>query len=326
MRYTHNRSKQGDWIAHRLDCQSFQCKNITFESKGAERFEQAFKGLPKDNMYRMWVDRDKQAQGGLVFDVKEPGYAKGMQKCFELVRNTISQPNTLDSIIELHDACIDGVVDSNGKPFRKGIEGVWAYGLQMKSNPVSESARQEWIRDKLIWFFPDQLKYVTQQNAVLKGGDVAQTDAARKEQNRVQAFEALETGNYLSYIRIPQDPRVHSRFDPANTKANETWARAQVSKRWNRYYEVVNRDPRAGDDSILNAISDIVRALEIFHIFPDGNQRTLVFALLTKLLIENGFCPTILANPNVFDGYHSLDELVVDIKEGIMTFRRYLTE
>lgn len=71
----------------------------------------------------------------------------------------------------------------------------------------------------------------------------------------------------------------------------------------------------------LKAIAKVCRALEIFHIFPDGNQRTIIFGLLNKFLIENEFSPVILKDPIIFDGYDCLDELVEEIKQGMERFR-----
>lgn len=70
----------------------------------------------------------------------------------------------------------------------------------------------------------------------------------------------------------------------------------------------------------LIALVRLCRALEILHAFPDGNQRTIVFSLLLKLLIENGFCPTILKEPAAFDGPYSLNELVSQVIDGMALY------
>lgn len=74
------------------------------------------------------------------------------------------------------------------------------------------------------------------------------------------------------------------------------------------------------DEGKLLAIVRLVRALEVAHPFPDGNQRTFVFLLLNKLLLQHGFTPVILNNPVVFDGFLSAQELVDEIKIGFGNF------
>ena len=79
----------------------------------------------------------------------------------------------------------------------------------------------------------------------------------------------------------------------------------------------------AGEDETkkLEAIARFCRALEVLHAFPDGNQRTIAFIFLNKLLLMNGFSPTILPNPYCFDGGYMVSEIVMDIKRGMDIFR-----
>jgi prophage maintenance system killer protein len=72
----------------------------------------------------------------------------------------------------------------------------------------------------------------------------------------------------------------------------------------------------------LAAIADLCQAIEVYHVFKDGNQRTIAFALLPKLLIENGFPPTILERPFMFDGAFTTEEMVLQIEQGIKRFSR----
>jgi hypothetical protein len=60
--------------------------------------------------------------------------------------------------------------------------------------------------------------------------------------------------------------------------------------------------------------------LDQAHLLPDGNIRTIAFGVLPKLLLENGFEPTILHDPNILDGY-SVAEIKVAILQGQKDFR-----
>lgn len=83
------------------------------------------------------------------------------------------------------------------------------------------------------------------------------------------------------------------------------------------YTEIENA---ADKEAKLLAIVAACRKLEIGHFFSDGNQRTIVFVILNKLLLENNFLPVILEDPLVFDGYHSKRELLKDISQGMANF------
>ena len=84
------------------------------------------------------------------------------------------------------------------------------------------------------------------------------------------------------------------------------------------YYEEISQS--STDDQKLSAIANLCRSIEIFHPFPDANLRTVVFALLPKLLLQNGFSPTILDDPKMFEGYQGTDELVTTIIQGQNNF------
>jgi len=73
------------------------------------------------------------------------------------------------------------------------------------------------------------------------------------------------------------------------------------------------------NDERLGAISIFLRSITIFHIFPDGNLRT-VLLLLNKLLVQNGLPTAILDDPNVFGGYYGTSEMIGEIKKGMFNF------
>ncbi|MBF0339623.1 MAG: Fic family protein [Magnetococcales bacterium] len=69
----------------------------------------------------------------------------------------------------------------------------------------------------------------------------------------------------------------------------------------------------------LRAIALVVRELELLHPFPDGNCRTVACVLLTQLLLNYGFTPALLENPNL-DGECSLDQWIGEIRKGMELF------
>lgn len=68
-------------------------------------------------------------------------------------------------------------------------------------------------------------------------------------------------------------------------------------------------------DERLRAIATLVKDIEHLHPFHDVNGRTSTI-LLQRLLIQNGFLPAMLFDPNQIDGY-DLNSLIMAIKSGI---------
>lgn len=70
----------------------------------------------------------------------------------------------------------------------------------------------------------------------------------------------------------------------------------------------------------LKAIVQLCVSLERQHAFKDGNTRTCVTLLLNRELVRHGFSPSILEDPNRFDGY-TLNECVTEVIKGMQNFR-----
>jgi hypothetical protein len=76
------------------------------------------------------------------------------------------------------------------------------------------------------------------------------------------------------------------------------------------------------EDARLTAIARVCQDLDQMHLFADGNIRTVVFLVLNKLLLEQGYSPVIMDEPNVFDA-KSVDQLKALIKAGQRRFRSF---
>jgi len=83
----------------------------------------------------------------------------------------------------------------------------------------------------------------------------------------------------------------------------------------------------AGDnkEEIEKQIVRLCVILEWAHLFDDGNARTIGILLVNYLRLQNGLPPTIMQNPNNFDG-HSFEELLTDMRLGEQRFRSLLVE
>ena len=70
------------------------------------------------------------------------------------------------------------------------------------------------------------------------------------------------------------------------------------------------------DEAKLCVIVSHIQRLERIHPFIDGNGRT-SYILMQRLLIQNGFLPTIMELPNHLDGF-DLDSVVAEVKQGML--------
>ena len=66
----------------------------------------------------------------------------------------------------------------------------------------------------------------------------------------------------------------------------------------------------------IKSIISLVQDCDQLHPFIDGNIRSFAVIFLNHLLMMNGFPPTIMDDPNHFDGY-SVDELVEEVIRGM---------
>lgn len=137
-----------------------------------------------------------------------------------------------------------------------------------------------------------------------------------EEERLIWMGDANIPEDFLSHLSVNDEgPRICS-----NGTTREKVA-AKINELLDNYYKQMSGSQTP--DERLSAIVNLCRAIEIFHAFPDGNQRTIAFALLTKLLVENGFSPAMLDDPAMFDGYYSTVEMVDLIKKGQENYRNF---
>lgn len=99
---------------------------------------------------------------------------------------------------------------------------------------------------------------------------------------------------------------------------DEADAKKRINEHLNTYYSELSKANTENDK--VKAIVKVARALEVGHYFADGNQRTVVFLMLNKFLMENDMLPVIMENPTAFDGYLTIDQLVAEVYRGQRNF------
>lgn len=254
------------------------------------RFDQAFAQFPQEEMWRCYIDWSQQEKGADCFDIDEPGYRSAMEKTFCSLRDTLETELTADEFCRLHDLCVSGVQNKQRAHFKLGF----SFGAQYNFHP----------------------KYTPQ---------IASELVANRQELEDALEEAYEKNIFSGY---PNHPRNSERFlghyDDWGMRSLSSPKPSITKGRLNRLIEEYKRTIRRAltSDEKIRAIVDLCRALEVYHVFADGNQRTIAFVVLQKLLLQNGFPPVILENPVIFDGYCTTEKMRAHIEKGWVRFRR----
>ncbi len=256
---------------------------------------------PAGEQWRLFIDlRRQQKNDPYVFDHKnegdisppERGYFQAMSRVFGRMREELGKRYDVQNFIDLHDRCVDRVFrgeDEEESPLVKGAVNCAYYRMIYA---ITESARREWKEEQLMGDFSDP---ETQQRY-------------DKHQSSPPYVCFFTNGQFV------QKPFWWSQ------RISTDELEEHADEKLTQYYREISRATTA--DEKLSAIVRVCRALEVTHIFSDGNQRTIAFALLTKLLLENGFSPAILNDPYMFDGYLGIKEMVAEVKRGFANFYR----
>lgn len=246
-------------------------------------YDTALKGLPSDQLWRLFIDYNRQDLGALVFDRQEPGYKAAMEKGFSLIRNSMGEKITTLFIETLHDTCIADVLDSSAFGFNsKKEDPACQYGI----GKPTEMARKEWESEELV---------ITVQ-------DIIQGNKRDKKKWLGFCFPDAIGRSYIQSMCQGLDNTI-----------------SKVAQIIEDYYQRV--DAAQGTQEKLEAIARFCRALALCHPFRDGNLRTII-ALLTKCLIEQDLSPVILEDPNVLEGSYSASEMAEKLQIGMEIYQK----
>ena len=265
------------------------CVNNFSVNESRANYDKAFQNFPQKEMYRLFIDKNKQHLGEDAFDKKqsdypgEPGYKAAMSSTFASMRDRIGQRKDADYLIQLHKKCTEGVevykyVPGNyGYDYREienGFKAFRSYGFNLTK--ATCEATMELEEEKLL-IISDQ-----------------------------------PNPDYLSYYK---NGRVYSSY---SDNVKETQVRDKVNFLFNRYYSELEKS-----NNKIRPIVRLCRALQMYHVFDDGNGRTIGFALLDELLMENGFTPCILEDPSLFCGGYCEIEMEKHVRTGMENFKSF---
>jgi ankyrin repeat protein len=299
------------------------CYKTILETKpGKEKYDFAIKWMPEFNghkgdkkLYKLFIDKERLEDPDitetkvplhLMFDVKEPGYFQAMMNAFALMSTQIGKENNVRQIMALHDEAVRGVKDeTENSPFQSGIAQGWHYGLG-HNKPTPENSEE--LMQSQVLLIPELLKTLIPAHGF----------TCQREEN---VFAHISQGPFLSHLKR------QSLYSPTDSyeysiHSNTSGDLAEIEKLLAPYF--LNYEKQIKKITTLQgkleAISELLRALEIYHFFPDGNQRTYAFLMLNKLLLENNIPPVILNDPYMFDGLLNVKEMAKSIIKGLKNY------
>ncbi len=267
-------------------------------------------------LFRLFVDGrfQKKYAGWVGYEAREPGSVKAILNGLEFVLDNFDITSGLHSVYlrELHKTCMSGVQTQNPK----SAPGDLRY-LNSGMPFLATTTTLENIREILE----------------LRRGDgtaVFNTAAFAKRAEDLDADEVhaairqLGRLNYRNWYPNLQDDakaalaQKRSLLDFYEAKHE---VQRQFASKVDQIVAQFNHDIARAEnpDDRLRAIALLVRHLELLHPFADGNCRTFACVLLTQLLLNYEFRPTLLENPNL-DGELSLEQWIGEIKKGMSLF------
>lgn len=276
-----------------------------------EKYKKVFDHFPKNDFYKLFIDKarlespdasEKSAVPHLLFDVKEPGYHDGMMRGFQTLSESMDKKVDLKLLIQLHDSAVKGVFADPQKkrPFALGVSSTYQ-GFGYPHKTVDPEAFRELFEGGILY----NPKVVLDQ---LSPGYLNDKKCIYEEHNILMDFY----DNALVDFDLRKSDQIWSKYN------SEAKVKEVIQPFLDHYYSQIGQVHSLKDK--LRAIAELVRTLEVAHFFLDGNQRTYAFLLLNRLLIENNIPPVILDDPAAFDGYMTLENLVILIQSGISNY------
>lgn len=234
----------------------------------------------------------------------EPGYTLAMLT--GLIELLHSEPNNLTSeqYLRIHNLAMCGVMGINEssdeyRPLndpRKGVE-FQLSSLNATKQGVIEHNSKRTVGVTKVNGILDRLRH---KAPVIEQKSVAEL---REEQIPPEGLQSYFIGRYTE---------IDKAFKFHGARGDDIQGAVLAEKVFQNYYQRIENC--SSDRDKISLIAETCQTLDQLHLFTDGNIRT-VYLIMNKLLKDIGLRPSILKNPNIFDGY-SLNELTEAILAG----------
>lgn len=226
-----------------------------------------------------------------VGDPGEKGYMTLSLYTFFSLMDKVNIPLTLEMVKEIHSNVTNGLTSSENRIYTHFNPGV----LRGENNKIG---------------------FYLVNNA--ESNAVTTTKAGIEELKKQQDMLGIEYFSGRNPRRPDFDnstPMVYA--NPCSSKDIEAKVNAMISRYENGIIEKTILQDK------IELITDLVQKLVRLHPFQDGNGRTFCMQLLNRELLRHNTYPTILYNPNCFEGF-SAGEMVQEIIAGQTRFVKVL--
>ncbi len=264
-------------------------------------------------LYRYAMDWERQLIPNApdVWEAHEPGSLKGVLRAYKHAILIIKEGQniTCDDLIDIHAFCMSFVQDAKFN-FRTQYG-----GFKIGHGNSSEAGLRELAQKQLI----SKNLYRSYNESNCKGVSLV-TGSEQEIFTQLQKLRKSR-GFYLQAYHgdLTQEEAAEMELGKPSERLKNKYRAATIQKIkeiLNNFYLKFGTLSTDDADAKLQAIVILVQDLEQAHPFFDGNCRTFCKVLLNTLLMQYDFHPTLMDNPNKFDGY-SIAELVTLIKEGM---------
>ena len=238
-------------------------------------------GIPPDALWKMCIDQKDIKSGPYVYDFRgqkgEPGYLCAAQSAFMYVMDNLHRPLSVDFIQEVRKHATHQVRLMEGSI---GGDTFMCFGRMPSGGGTGDTGHPEQrqhiekedLAEILEYGFADLFTYE-------KGPDTKLVYLS----SGIDHFQELINGSYGEGTKKKEyagtvEEALQSIIDEYNTRIKNAKT----------------------DEDKLYAIARFGKMLDTLHPFSDGNMRTVVL-ITNKLLVENGFSPTIMPDPNNID-------------------------
>jgi len=260
--------------------------------------------LPFPLQWRLGIDRYFHSFGPHYFDQDlSKNYLSGMLKCWRFLDQIRDRKIDACLLRMIHDVFVNrGSFQS--APLEKGYASSWSFAMDPRwFNQNRQELFGEWEKEKLI-LTPEKVKESI--------NEYVRNNPSSSQQQIDKFVDSLEE-EYLSALEYTK-PR-WTVFNLANHNLEN-----KVNEILDRFYKEAQQAVTL--DQKYAAVARCCRALLVFHPFPDGNGRTICFALLNVLLNQIGSSLAMVATPYFFNGTRTIAELVEAIREGVEAYQQ----
>lgn len=289
--------------------------------------------FPKEELWRFFIDGvEQQSKGWQGFLDREPAYLDSIFSAAAIAFTHIEQPLNVALLRNLHSAATKNVFTTGRRAefvgrFRDSIVRFNGLNTWRDGHP-SNNVTHEGLTELLIKIengFP-----------VAVGCD---TKSGKKVVINTQNIASFKHSLKQFIDQLELDPKTNSVPEEKDHAplTNEQLAQKILAQRGRQFYLKTNNEITSIESALLRtidhfnliinkaehpddklvAIVSCVQDLEQIHPFLDGNCRVFCMLVLNRLLLQNGFLPVILPDPNCFDG-NSVKQLVTIVKQGML--------